>query len=122
MHLLNYDDELLIDDDDTKDDNKKYLVVYRKNNTIFIDFIDNVDYYNQMNLTEKFYVFIKNIVFDGRSKIDQLHKDTKKRLYLFFNEIYEILINNYNQISIEEYLISNNQNYELKKVFKKNLT
>ena len=120
FHLLNYDDELIIDDD-TVENNKKYISIYKKNNTIFIDFVDNVNYDNHMNLTEKFHVFIKNIGFDGRSKIDQFQKDTKKRLYIFFNEIYEVLINDFNQISIEEYLINNYPNYELKKVFKKKI-
>ena len=107
LHLLNYDDELIIDDDDTVENNIKYINIYKKNNLIFIDFIDNINYNGQINLTEKFNIFIKNIGFDGRSKIDQLHLDTKKRLYIFFNEIYDRLIKIYNQISIEEYLINN---------------
>ena len=123
FHLLNYEKKLIIDSDDTSEDNIKYLSIYLKNGAIFMDFIDNSDYSNVTNYPEKFYVFIKNICQDGRSKIDQLQKDTKKRLFVFFNEVHEILTNDNYQISMEEYLLDkfiNDESYEVTKVFKRN--
>ena len=121
FHLLNYDDSLLIDDDDTREDNKKYMLVHRKEDKIYIDFIDKLE--ESTHMTEKFHVFIKNIGPDGRSKIDQDFKDTKRRLFVFFNEIHNELTNDYHQISIEEYILRNSACdgcKQLKKVFKKN--
>ena len=52
---------------------------------------------------DKFHVFIKNIGPDPRSKIDLNYKDTKKRLSIFFNEVIDILTEEYHQITLEEY-------------------
>lgn len=119
FHLLNYDDELLIDDDGTREDNKRYMLVHREKDKIFMEFIDELD---SIYISEKFRVFIKNIRSDGRSKIDQNYKDTKIRLLLFFNEVYNVLMNDYHQISIEEHLLRNATNdecKELKKTFQR---
>ena len=122
FHLLNYDNELLIDDDSTKENKKNYILIHRKEDKIYLDFIDKREY--RPHLTERLQVFVKNIVADGRSKIDQDYKDTKKRLMVFFNEVYKEIIDEYHQISIEEYLLKNKENYEDKqmaKVFKRKL-
>ena len=105
FHLLNYDDELIIDDDETKDDNHKFMVVYRRDEYIFVDFNNYVKYDFSPTSEEKFRVFIKNIRFDGRSKIDRDYKDTKYRLYKFFSEVYSKIVKDNKQISIEEYLL-----------------
>lgn len=120
FHLLNYDDELLIDDDDTREDNKNYMLVHREKDKVYIDFISELK--NENHLQEKFYVFIKNIVYDGRSKIDQNQKDTKERLAHFFNEAHSILTRDYRQISIEEWFLRNSKSDEykqLKRIFKR---
>ena len=52
-------------------------------------------------------MFVKNILYDRRSKVDRKSKDTKSRLNNFFNEVYEDLINEYHQVSIEEYILNN---------------
>ena len=121
IHLLNYDYELIIDDDDTRENNKKYLSIYKKENKIVIEFINSLN--NTIdNPSEKFHVFIKNIIFDGRSKIDADSKDTKKRLLAFFKEVHKVLITEYHQISFEEYFLKNLTNIEyeeIKKYFKK---
>ena len=122
FHLLNYDDELMIDDDDTREDNKKYILISKKGDKIYIDFVNELLHSNYTK--ERFHVFIKNIVFDGRSKIDQKHKDTKIRLATFFNEAHNALINDYHQISIEEWFLKNSTSEEcmqLKKVFKRKI-
>lgn len=121
FHLLNYDDELLIDDDDTREDNKNYMLVHREKDKVYIDFIDELPNNNHM---ERFYVFIKNIFYDGRSKIDQNQKDTKERLANFFNEAHSILTRDYRQISIEEWFLRNSKSDEykqLKRFFKRKI-
>ena len=107
LHLLNDDNELLIDDDSTREDNKKYMLIQKEKNKIFVEFINKLE---STDMLERFHVFIKNIGPDGRSKIDQNYKDTKIRLFNFFNEVYDVLINDYHQISIEEYLLKKDAN------------
>jgi hypothetical protein len=122
FHLLKYDDELLIDDDDTRENNKKYMLIRREKDKVYIDFKN--EFTKNRHMTERFHVFIKNIVFDGRSKIDQNQKDTKIRLNNFFNEVNDILTKDYHQISIEEWALMNSAGSEckeLKKVFKRKL-
>jgi len=67
-------------------------------------------------------VFVKNILYDRRSKVDRKSKDTKSRLNNFFNEVYEDLINEYHQVSIEEYILNNSdkKEYQQKKIIPKN--
>ena len=105
LHLLNGEDELIIDDDETSEMNKKYMRIYYDKEDINIDFINNLE---EDTSLEKFNVFIKNIGFDLRSKIDCLEKDTKERLFFFFKEVYARMLEEEHQIMIEEYLISNN--------------
>ena len=121
FHLLNYDDELLIDDDATRENNKIYIRLYREKDIIYMDFIDEL---NEDNRIDKFYVFIKNITKDGRSKMDQENKDTKIRLFEFFNEVHNTLLMDNHQISMEEYLLENMKKEEikqLKKTFKRKI-
>ena len=121
FHLLNYDDQLIIDDDGTMEENKKYMLVRREEEKIYIDFIDLVE--DDIYASERFNVFIKNIGLDGRSKIDQNYKDTKERLLIFFNEVYDIIMNDYYQTTIEEYIIKNSKETEterIKQFYKKN--
>lgn len=114
FHLLNYDDQLIIDDDGTMEENKKYMLVHREEEKIYIDFIDLVE--DDIYASERFNVFIKNIGIDGRSKIDQNYKDTKERLLIFFNEVYDIIMNDYHQTTIEEYIIKNSKETETEKI------
>ena len=121
FHLLNYDDQLIIDDDGTMEENKKYMLVHREEEKIYIDFIDLVE--DDIYASERFNVFIKNIGIDGRSKIDQNYKDTKERLLIFFNEVYDIIMNDYHQTTIEEYIIKDSKETETEKIkqfYKKN--
>ena len=105
LHLLNGEDELIIDDDDTSEMNKKYMKVYIEEDNIAVEFINELG--NNFDI-EKFNIFIKNIYFDLRSKIDSLKKDTKERLYFFFDEVFELFREENHQISMEEYLLDNN--------------
>ena len=122
FHLLNYDDKLLIDDDDTQENDKKYMLIHRKEDKIYIDFINELK--NMSHTINKFHIFIKNIAQDGRSKIDQQQLDTKKRLFEFFNEVEDVLVDDYHQGTIEEYLIENSSSEEykqMKKFFKRRI-
>lgn len=102
LHLLDGEEELIIDDDDTYELNEKYVKIYRNDKNINIDFINNLI---KDDSIEKFNIFIKNIGFDLRSKIDCQNKDTKERLSLFFKEVYLRINEEYHQITLEEYLI-----------------
>ena len=87
LHLLNNKEKLLIDDDDTREEYQKYLVICKSTNKINLSFINNNS--NSIGI-EKFTVFIKNIMDDLRSKINQNNLDTKERLTMFFREVNEI--------------------------------
>ena len=80
--------------------------IYKKDSNIAIDFIYNLD---DLHDNRKFYIFIKNISSDGRSKITCLGKDTKERLCFFFKEVYERFEEEYHQTTIDEYLENNNK-------------
>lgn len=121
IHLLNYDEELVIDDDDTREENKNFMQIHQEEDKILVDFVNELD---DDYLVDRFNVFIKNILFDGRSKIDQQQKDTKTRLIDFFNEANNTLTNDYHQVSIEEWLLRNSTREEavqMKKVFKRKI-
>lgn len=98
LHLLNNDDELIIDDDATRELNKNYIRVHKDDNTIYFDFISEIDE-DDMN---RFNIHIKNIVKDLRSKIDNFNLDTKDRLNTFFKEAYNVFYNPYHQTTIED--------------------
>lgn len=99
LHLLNGDEELIIDDDFTDEINERYLRIYKDNDNINIDFINEIE--NDRSF-ERFCVNIKNVEPDIRSKIDCLGKDTKKRLKCFFDEAINLIETKNNQISAEE--------------------
>ena len=118
LHLLNGKEELIIDDDETYEVNKKYMKIYIDVDNINIDFINELE---KDESFDKFNIFIKNIGFDLRSKIDCWNLDTKERLYFFFKEIDEYLNEEYHQMTIEEYLLNNsNLSLEESKKYLKN--
>lgn len=82
-----------------------------------MEFINKLE--DENYVLEKFHIFIKNIGPDGRSKIDQYYKDTKIRLFNFFNEVYNTLTNDYHQINIEKYMLANSKDKELQKFKRK---
>lgn len=96
--MLGKDNILIIDDDDTREILKNYMEFKRKENIIQIIFHDeDID----KPTFERFKVFIKNIVSDGRSKIEDYN--IKYRLVKFFKESSEILTNLNHQYSLDEY-------------------
>lgn len=119
FHLLRDDEQLIIDDDETSEINKKYILISKLKDKINLTFINGLEKTDAIN---KFYIFIKNIGPDGRSKIDCSYKDTKERLYLFFQEAYTQFNEEVHQITIEEYLLKNSKkfgNEEYKKYVRK---
>ena len=64
---------------------------------IFINNLENNEYQSQ-----KFRVFIKNIGPDCRSKINDV--SIKYRIVDFFKEVEEALLEDYHQITFEEYI------------------
>lgn len=97
--LLGDDDSLLIDDDDTKEKFVNYMKISRENNKILIS-IHNEEL-NKPNF-ERFSVFVKNVGPDVRSKIDDFN--IKYRIYKFFMEAKEILLNECHQYTLDEYI------------------
>lgn len=96
--MLGKDNNLIIDDDDTREIMKNYMEFKRNENIIQVIFHDE-DVNKPM--FERFKIFIKNIVSDSRSKIEDLN--IKYRLVRFFREAEEILINDNHQYSLDEY-------------------
>lgn len=112
LHLCQGD--LTIEDDDTRLHNK-YLRIYRKDNKAYMDFVNEEENSDVLN---KFSIFIKNIMYDGRSKIDREGKDTKDRLLFFFNEAANNILNEYHQMTLEEYLIQKEGHIDDEEVLK----
>ena len=111
--LLNNDNNLLIDDDLTLKDKMKYLNISMNNNLITLSFINKLS--NQEYYSKKFNVFIKNIMPDGRSKIDRQYLDTKERLCNFFNEVsnfFEVCISEGQDKVTEKVLKIKNNKYK----------
>ena len=112
LHLCQGD--LIIEDDDTRLHNK-YLRIYRKDNKVYMDFVNEK---NDADVINKFRIFIKNIKYDGRSKIDQQQLDTKDRLAFFFAEASNNILNEYHQMTLEEYLLEKQGYIEDEEVLK----
>lgn len=89
LHLLRGDKQLLIDDDRTCGLNKKYMLIEAQENKIILNFACNIEDLEDMDILDKFNIFIKNIGPDCRSKIDCFYKDTKIRLYDFYKEVFQ---------------------------------
>lgn len=83
IHLLNGKKELIIDDDDTLEIKKKYLRI-SQDDGLKIEFVNDL---SNENGYERFNIFVKNIGYDLRSKIDINGKETKHLLFSFFNEV-----------------------------------
>ena len=99
--LLEGLDELVIDSDEYEE-NMKMLFIRRIN-----DFDIELEFRSRESkkVLEKYTVFIKNIGFDLRSKIDCYGLDTKKRLFEFFENAKNALLDDVHQITIDEYIL-----------------
>lgn len=99
--LLEGLEELVIDSDEYEE-NMKMLFIRRIN-----DFDIELEFRSRESkkVLEKYTVFIKNIGFDLRSKIDCYSLDTKKRLFEFFENAKNALLDDVHQITIDEYIL-----------------
>lgn len=89
-NFLNGEESFILDDDDTSEINKKTMEILDTQENIKIIFKKNEaekeDKYEA--IFNKFRVFIKNILYDGRSKLDQNSGDkTKERLINLFKDL-----------------------------------
>lgn len=84
--FLRDEKQIIIDDDSTREENKRFMEIQDKSQQIVISLLDNREQANSFDIY-KLNVFIKNILYDGRSKIDRNGLDTKDRLAQFFYEI-----------------------------------
>ena len=107
--LLGKNERLIIDDDLTADKLKKYVLIENCHEIFKITFINKLEY--TQYCFDKFRAFIKNIGPDCRSKITDF--SIKLRLVDFFRDIENTLLEEFHQISIEEYIQKNK--YEKKK-------
>ena len=92
-NLLDKKQELLIDDDDTNYEFLKYMRIYKDNDIIYVEFINNLDSQYDKYDYDNFSIFIKNIFYDLRSKIDCKNEKTKLLLQKFFMEAISSLTN-----------------------------
>lgn len=109
--LLGSDKSFIIDDDDTREIMKKYMVIKKDNNIIKVFIINTKIVGYDIG---KFNVFIKNIGPDARSKIENY--DTKIRLIKFFRDCENTLLEEYHQITMDEYIETMNQKRYVKKI------
>ena len=98
-HMLKGDESLVIEDDFTREDNIRYVEIIN-GDIITVRFVDKKD-----DLIDRLSINIKNIMYDGRSKIDQRGLDTKDRIWRFYQELYQEFSKDYHQITIEEHLL-----------------
>ena len=105
-HLLADSSKIIIDDDATVEQLEKYVVISKEESAFRINFVNNKVKESSYN-TCKFGVFIKNIMPDSRSKITDI--SIKQRLIDFFQEVEEQLLEEYHQITFEEYFESQSQ-------------
>lgn len=85
--LLGKDKEFILDDDATWGINNKIMKITENKDNIKVEFINNGKGQEEQEKWDRYKVFIKNIIFDGRSKLDDIcDNSTKKRLRnLFLN-------------------------------------
>ena len=85
--FLDTENLIIIDDDTTREINKKAMLFIRNGEEIIVRFSNELG----QNELEKFNIFVKNILTDYRSKIDDGEFDTKDRLYRLFENLREDL-------------------------------
>ncbi len=114
--FLGSDKEIYIEDDDTHYYGKKYLLISKEGYTIQIIFKNllSEDEYDPTDyLAGEFRVFIKNIGPDPRSKIEDYH--FKCRIIDFLRDCEENLLEEYHQMTIDEYVEILNYDQECQK-------
>lgn len=118
FHLLNYEEELLIDDDRSESTIPEHRInIRRSRNKIIVDFIDNTHYNESTIILRRFFIFVKNVMPDARSRMSD---ETKIRLADFFIDAFQIS-NVERQYTIEEEILRKGSDDDIKmleKVYK----
>lgn len=109
--FLNEKEKIIIDTDDIAEDNLKTMTIRRKENLDIELVFENK--LQEDKTFQKFYVFIKNIVSDIRSKIDCYGYDTKYRLHEFFMDVRNTITEEFHQMTVDEYILI--KKYETKR-------
>jgi len=71
----------------TKEENLKTMSIIREKERVLVRINNNKEYSDRNLDLYQYNIFIKNILYDGRSKIDRQGLDTKDRLGVLFAEI-----------------------------------
>ena len=98
--FLGKDKEFIIEDDHASEHLKKYMIIKRDGGIFKIIFINESLKKEPEN--NKFSVFIKNIGPDPRSKIIEFA--TKIRIVEFFRDMEKTLLEEYHQVTFDEYI------------------
>lgn len=87
--FLRDEESFLLDDDDTSEINQKTMQILDLKENIKIVFKNELEKHEEYEaIFDKFRIFIKNICYDGRSKLDQNSgDDTKERLINLFKDL-----------------------------------
>lgn len=86
--FLGKDTEFTLDDDATWGINNKVMKISENKDNIKIEFINNGKGQEDQEKSDRYKIFIKNIIFDGRSKLDdKLDNPTKDRLRNLFLDL-----------------------------------
>lgn len=80
--------EFILDDDATYGINNKIMKISKNRDNIKIEFINNGKGQEEQSKLDRYKIFIKNIIFDGRSKLDDIYDNpTKERLRNLFLDL-----------------------------------
>lgn len=108
--LLGDNELLTIDDDNTNNKLEKYMIIKKEKEVYKFCF-------KNKNKENRFYIFIKNIGPDCRSKIADY--SIKFRLVDFFRDVENILLEEFHQITFDEYMETLNYIQDKNLVLKK---
>ena len=97
--VLDYINPLVIYDDETDTDFDKYMKIEKNDHEIGVQFINQSD--DKYDL-DRFKIFVKNIVSDPRSRIED--DNIKYKLIQFFRDVKDMYDNDFYQMDIDEYL------------------
>lgn len=115
--FLGTDKKFIIEDDDTDIFHSKYLIIQKEDYHIQIIFQNDRFYKKSEEYFSKFRIFIKNIGPDPRSKIDNYNN--KIRIIQLFRNLEETILEEYHQITIDEYLEKLNYYHDQQKIKQK---
>lgn len=115
--FLGTDKKFIIEDDDADIFHSKYLTIQKEDYHIQIIFQNDRFYEESEEYFSKFRFFIKNIGPDPRSKIDNYNN--KIRIIQLFKNLEETILEEYHQITIDEYLEKLNYYHDQQKIKQK---